>query len=156
MIFHMLFRGRTKRALALPASLCALSFLFFGCATFPGNLTRNFNYAALAESQSPDPASNASIFAGSVWEIDQVHPSTGNRVFRVRFFKNRVLQNLHPNDKTPSNDRWDADENSVNIFFNDSYAVYHGTIETPSIVAGTARNNGGDVWSWQAEKVSDE
>lgn len=156
MVLHRSGSRRLLRFFTVVASLSVLLAVLFGCTTTAGGFAFGFNYDDFAKTQKEDQVSNASIFLDTVWEIDQVHPVTGGRTFTLRFHKNGVLQNFHPNDRTPSDDRWSADSASLTIYFNGSYSVYRGTIESEGVVIGTATNRGGDVWRWRAVRVSHE
>ena len=118
--------------------------------TLPRSLQSRFDYAALVASTEEDPASNASVYAETYWEIEQSHPRTGKRVFTVYLHLNGVLENHHPNDKTPADDRWKADEDGLTLYFNNSYAVYSARQADEHLVSRTAKNREGDVWGWSA------
>jgi hypothetical protein len=128
--------------------------LLDSCSTVAPRRVRNFDYRALSDAQSDDPVSNASVFFGTQWEIEQVHPVTGRRIFAVHFHRNGVLENRHANDTSPANDRWSADSTGLTLYFNDSYAVYTAHIVGDGTVEGTAQNRGGDTWTWKACRKS--
>ena len=134
------------------AAVAACSLL--GCVTPSAGAWTEAEYEALAATLEEDADSNSSAFADSAWDIEQHHPATGARVFEVRFYPNGVLENRHPNDRSPGNDRWRAEDERVTLLFNDSYAVYEGRMIEVGRVAGQARNRVGDVWDWSAVRAA--
>ena len=124
----------------------------FTAAMFLGGCS-TFDYKALVESMGEDPTTDASIFVDTHWEIEQHHPKTGKRVFTVFLHRNGVLENHHPNDTSPSDDRWSASGLELMLHFNNSYAVYTALQKEEGTVGGTAVNRTGDTWAWTAMKL---
>jgi hypothetical protein len=149
----MMGRRRWLRRLSIGCILVGI-LLLSSCATVAPRRVRDFDYEALSDAQPDDPVSNASVFLGTQWEVEHVHPVTGRRLFVVYFHRNGVLENRHANDASPANDRWSADSTGLTLYFNDSYAVYTAFIVDDSTVEGTAQNRGGDAWTWMACRKS--
>ena len=134
-----------RRRTVFIVCLMAAAMLLGGCSTF--------DYKVLADSLAEDPTTNASEFVNSYWEINQYHPKTGKRIFGIILHRNGVLENHHPNDITPADDRWSANGLKLTLRFNNSYAVYTAFQKEEGIIGGTAVNRTGDTWAWAAVRL---
>ena len=55
-------------------------------------------------------------------------------------------------DGVSSHDHWEQAGNMVRIDFNDSYAVYLGTVDESKSMQGAAANINGSEWTWVAPR----
>jgi len=85
---------------------------------------------------------------GTEWTI-RYSNSDGNMEYGLLFHENGRLENHHPNEATPENDKWEQTGRTVIMKINDAYVTYTGTINGNAI-EGSAVNIKKNSWKWKA------
>lgn len=98
--------------------------------------------------ETPTPDNVAPPLAGTKW-----HYADEQWQYDLEFAANGVLHTTHPNDKTPDNDSWEQDGANVNIYFNNKFSQYKGTLSGNNLMSGTATNKKGATWTWKASRA---
>ncbi|MEY4768481.1 MAG: hypothetical protein RL637_1120 [Pseudomonadota bacterium] len=73
--------------------------------------------------------------------------------YDIEFAENGVLHSRHPNDKTPDNDTWEQDRDTVKFYYNNKFSQYQGVLSGANVMSGTAKNTKGNTWEWSATRV---
>ena len=117
--------------------------------------------SAQAESVSPtSPAAkravpvkvaSGKIFEDSRWALSY-NAGEGDRQYDVQLHPGGRMLNTDPNDRTNDNDRWESKGKYVILRFNDSYAVYMGSVQNDGSLQGSATNVNGDRWNWSGRR----
>ncbi|MEG1734776.1 MAG: hypothetical protein RR283_07010 [Comamonas sp.] len=95
----------------------------------------------------PAEAAAGKLFEGSRWALNY-NAGEGERMYDVQLHGGGRMINTDPNDRTHDNDRWEAKGKYLILRFNDSYAVYLGTLQSDGSLKGQASNVVGDSWPW--------
>lgn len=90
----------------------------------------------------------------SRWHVIYENPGFGHVEYDVVFLPGGKLFNDHPNEATPDNDRWSQKGNTVEMRFNDNFAIYKGRLTDATHMNGTAQSSTGGDWEWSAELIS--
>lgn len=103
-----------------------------------------FIAAKPADIKAPD-------LTNTTWVITYQTPNEPVRNYDITFNSGGGMDNRHPNDVTPDNDRWEQHGKRIIMRINDAYVTYTGVIKG-NTMKGTAKNQTGLTWKWTARK----
>jgi hypothetical protein len=85
--------------------------------------------------------------AGTRWTY-----SDEDWTYEMEFLNNGILRTTHPNDKTPDNDFWEQNGNTIRISFNNRYSIYEGHIISDKFIQGLATNINNQRWDFEMKR----
>jgi hypothetical protein len=118
--------------------ILTVAFMLTGCATDKNN----------AVGTEADSVETVASLAGSKW-----HYTDKQWQYDIEFADNGVLHCKKPNDKTPDNDSWEQDRETVRFYYNNKFSQYQGVLSGRNLMSGTAKNIRGNTWEWSATRV---
>ena len=130
-----------------------LMTLFLGLGTFEpdasGMIVNGRRLAITGQDTLPRQRESVTL-EGSRWTLAYDHPRFGSNEYTLVFHANGKLENHHPNESTPDNDRWEQRGDTIVLRFNDGFAVYEGEILDERTMSGVATSRTGGTWEWKA------